>query len=127
LWAVVTVSLKYQIGWMAIGVGALVGYAVRILGKGVTTTFGGIGGAFALLGCLLGNLLSTCGFLAAQESVPFLQVAGASIMHPSLALELLTATFSSMDLVFYGIAVYEGYKFSFRQLTADDVAQPAPK
>ena len=26
----------------------------------------------------------------------------------------MMATFSPMDLVFYGIAMYEGYKFSFR-------------
>jgi hypothetical protein len=33
IWAVVTVTTKYQIGYMAIGVGALVGFALRI-GKG---------------------------------------------------------------------------------------------
>jgi len=26
-----------------------------------------------------------------------------------------------MDVLFYGIAIYEGYKFSFRQLTQADL------
>ena len=34
-----------------------------------------------------------------------------------IALEILTETFSLFDLLFYGIAVYEGYRFSMRQLT----------
>jgi hypothetical protein len=68
VWAVVTIATKYQIGWMAVGVGFLVGYAVQRFGKGVTTTYGVVGAAFALFGCLLGNLLSACGFL----SPPFL-------------------------------------------------------
>ena len=36
IWAVVTVTAKYQIGWMAVGVGVLVGFALRI-GKGGKT------------------------------------------------------------------------------------------
>jgi hypothetical protein len=31
--------------------------------------------------------------------------------------ELMLEAFSPMDLLFYGIAVYEGYKFFFRQIT----------
>lgn len=45
-WAVVTVASGYQIGWMAIGIGFLVGMAVRTLGKGMTKTFGIAGGGF---------------------------------------------------------------------------------
>ena len=35
VWAVVTIATEYQIGFMAIGVGYLVGIAVRIGGKGL--------------------------------------------------------------------------------------------
>ena len=30
----------------------------------------------------------------------------------------MKADFSPIDLLFYGIAIYEGYKFSFRQVEA---------
>ena len=122
IWAVVTVVTKYQIGWMAIGVGFLAGYAVRMLGKGVSKTFGIVGAMCALFGCLLGNVLSACGFLANQESIPILRLVINVLTQPALAVELLKITFSPMDLLFYGIAVYEGYKFSFRQITQEEIA-----
>src|SRR5579859_5535985 len=44
VWALVTVSIKFQIGFMAVGVGFLVAWAVRTLGKGRAQMFGIIGG-----------------------------------------------------------------------------------
>ncbi len=122
VWAGVTVATGYQIGWMAIGVGFLAGYAVRMLGKGVTPTFGGVAAACALLGCIVGNLLSTCGFYALQESAPFLQIAQTVFSRPALMVELLKSTFSPMDLLFYGLALYTGYKCAFRQVTQAELA-----
>ena len=33
----------------------------------------------------------------------------------------MTITFSPIDLLFYGLAIYEGYKLSFRQITRDEL------
>ena len=49
VWAAVTVTAKYQIGFMAIGVGALVSFALRIANGG--KTFGILGAFLALFGC----------------------------------------------------------------------------
>jgi hypothetical protein len=38
-------------------------------------------------------------------------------------MELMSISFSPMDLLFYGIAVYEGYKFSFRRMTGEEMQQ----
>ena len=114
-WAIITVITKYQIGFMAVGVGFLVAWAVRTLGKGHTQVFGIIGGAFALLGCLLGNLLSACGFIAADRGVPIVSVAMKVLATPPIAMSILQATFNGMDLLFYAIAVYEGYKLARRR------------
>jgi hypothetical protein len=121
IWGAVTVLTKFQIGWMAVGVGFLVGYAVRIFGKGVSSSFGVVGAVCALLGCLLGNLLSACGFVSIQESIPFFQVVSLVLAKPAAISELMIATFSPMDLLFYGIAVYEGYRFAFRQITQEEL------
>jgi hypothetical protein len=43
-WAAITVTTNFQIGWMAVGVGFLVGYAVKIFGKGIDRSFGFAGG-----------------------------------------------------------------------------------
>ena len=119
LWAVITVVAGFQIGWMAVGVGFLVGIAIRTFGKGLDKTFGIAGAVLALLGCLLGNLLAVCGMIASQEGMGFFEVL--SELEPAVVGELMTATFSPMDLLFYGIAVYEGYTLSFRRLTEQEL------
>lgn len=119
LWAVITVLTGYQIGWMAVGVGFLVGFANRTFGRGVDKTFGYCGALLALVGCLLGNLLSVCIIIGNQTETSSLAVL--SGLNPGTAMELMTATFQPMDILFYGLALYEGYKFSFRQLSDKEV------
>jgi hypothetical protein len=118
-WAGVTVATGYQIGYMAIGVGFLVGYAIRLAGKGVTSVFGVVGAVLALLGCALGNLLAVTALLAQNDGIPFLQALPQ--LNPQLIQELMVAFFSPMDLLFYGIATYEGYQLSFRQLSPEEL------
>jgi hypothetical protein len=120
-WAFVTVVSHYQIGWMAVGVGFLVGFAVRTFGKGVDRVFGIVGAALALFGCLAGNLLAACGMVAQQENLSFLDIL--SRLDAQIIQEIMVATFTPMDLLFYGIAVYEGYKLSFRQLSSEELAK----
>jgi hypothetical protein len=120
-WAVVTVFTHYQIGWMAVGIGFLVGFAVRTFGKGVDRVFGIVGAALALFGCLAGNLLATCGMLAQQEHLKLLEIL--TRLDAQVIQELMVATFTPMDLLFYGIAVYEGYTLSIRQLSTGELAK----
>lgn len=120
-WALVTFATGYQIGFMAIGIGFLVGFAVRAAGNGISTPFGVAGAALALAGCALGNLLAVTAIVADAEGVAFL--AAAAQLTPALAQELMVATFTPMDLIFYAIAGYEGYKLSFRQLAAEELQQ----
>lgn len=108
-WAAVTVTTEYQIGWMAIGVGFLVGFAVS-LGKGSEQIFGILGAILALLGCVLGNFFAIIGFATKQEHLGLLTTL-TSIDYSKVP-SIMTDAFSSMDLLFYGIAVYEGYRFS---------------
>ncbi|EKD83404.1 MAG: hypothetical protein ACD_39C00698G0001 [uncultured bacterium] len=122
IWAAVTVITKYQIGWLAIGLGALVGLTVGKFGKGIHPTYGVLGAVLALASCILGNLLSVCGFLAQQEAVSFFEVASSLITQPSAAWTVLKATFDPRDLLFYGIAMYAGYTYAFRQITPEEVA-----
>ena len=123
LWAVVTITTGYQIGYMAVVVGFFVGFAMRQFGKGTDQVFGVVGAVLALLGCGLGNLFSACAVLSQQEGVPFFEVL--SLLDLEIISELMAATFSPVDLLFYGIAIYEGYKLSFRQLTAQDLGLPS--
>jgi hypothetical protein len=119
VWALITVATGYQIGFMAVGVGFLVGYAVRQAGKGLGQGFGIAGALLALLGCLLGNFLTVVHFVAEAENLGYFD----TLTRIDLAAipELMAITFSPIDLLFYGIAIYEGYKLSFRQITRDEL------
>jgi hypothetical protein len=110
LWATITVLTNYQIGWMAIGVGALVGLAVRAAGKGGSATFGILGASLALTGCLVGNLLTGAVILSREWDVSL--AVALSRLTPDLTVKVMTAIFNPMDLLFYALAIWQGYRLS---------------
>ncbi len=118
VWALVTVVTEYQIGWMAVGIGVLVGFSIRLAGKGIDQTFGIAGAALALIGCVVGNVLTMTYFIAANEGMSFMDI----LVQLDIAItyELLASTFEIIDVLFYGMAVYFGYKYAFRQVSEDD-------
>ena len=60
LWALLASATHVKIGYAAIGVGYLVGFAMRAAGKGHSPVYGYVGAVLALLGCVVGDLLSDC-------------------------------------------------------------------
>ena len=122
IWAAATVITKYQIGWVAVGVGFIVGYAVRTQGKGVSRRFGILGGGLALCGCFLGHIFAGCAYVAKQESISFFLVLFTALRNSAFALELPKVTFTPMNLLFYAIAVYAGYRYSFRRISQEELA-----
>ena len=118
-WTAITVITEYQIGFMAVGVGFLVAYSIRIAGKGVSSKFQILGAALSLVGCLAGNFFTLCYFIALNEGMEFLELL--TQINPAAIPDLMISTFSGMDLLFYGIAVYEGYRLSLRQVSEDEL------
>jgi hypothetical protein len=118
-WAYITIITEFQIGYMAVAIGFIVGYTLRYLGKGMDTIFGVVGAVCALLGCLLGNFLSIIGFFAQAEGLSFFEAL--AMVDISIIPEIMIETAQIMDVLFYGIAIYEGYKFSFRVISEDEV------
>lgn len=123
LWATITVVTEYQIGYMAIAIGLAVGYSVRIFGKGIDMIFGIIGAFLALFGCVLGNFLSLVGFFANAEGLGYFETI--SLIDLSLIPDIMIESFNPMDVLFYGFAIYEGYRFSFRQITEEEIIENA--
>ena len=110
IWGVITYITEYQIGYMAIGVGFLVGFAVRFFGKGHSIIFGISSAVLALLGCVLGNLLFFAGAIAREEGTAFLEVLFFLLLSPAAVIELFALTFEIMDVLFYGLAAYVGFR-----------------
>ncbi|HEX5168063.1 MAG TPA: hypothetical protein VFW11_02735 [Cyclobacteriaceae bacterium] len=125
LWAIITIATGFQIGFMAVGVGFVVGYTVRYFGKGIDKIFGIVGAILALAGCLLGNFLTLLGIAADQEGFGYIEIL--QIVDYSLVPAVMIESFSPMDLLFYGIAIYEGYRFSFRHVADEDLITNASK
>jgi hypothetical protein len=111
VWAAVTHYTGYQIGWMAVGIGFLVGLAIRHFGKGVDLSFGIAGAVLALVGCLAGNIFTYCIYIAKEEGVQVTEVV--SQLDLRIAIEMVIDTFTPLDILFYGLALYYGYKYSF--------------
>ena len=88
-------------------------------GKGVTTTFGILGAALALIGCLAGNLLAFTAVLAQEADVPYITTLLS--LNFETAKDLMVAFFDPIDILFYGLALYEGYRLSFRTITDDQL------
>ena len=103
VWALIAHATGYEIGWIAIGVGFLCGLGVRYLGKGETNLFRGIGAGSAFFGIVLGKLMAIT-WTASDAGITGLSLGD--------ELEVLKEAFSPIDLLFYGIALWEGWKFS---------------
>lgn len=120
-WAGITVASGYQIGWMAVAIGFLVGIAVRLGGKGVDPAFGFVGALLSLVGCVLGNLFTVAWYYAQDAGMSVLGVL--AILDFEMAYGLMRALFNPMDLLFYGLALYFGYRNAFRELSRDDFSR----
>lgn len=118
VWAGVTIATGYQIGWIAVGVGFLVGIAVRAGGKGLDATYGVVGAVMALIGCALGNLFTIAWFVSGEFDTSVVDIMNQ--LNVEMVVELMKATFTPMDLLFYGLALYFGFRYSIRELTMDD-------
>jgi drug/metabolite transporter (DMT)-like permease len=112
LWTVVTVITQMELGLMAIAVGFIVGIAIQKFRKEPDPTFGILGAILALTGCVLGNAMSFVVFIAQHTGTPLVQ-AFLNVSIPGLV-AVMAENFEAMDLLFYAIAIYEGYKFSSR-------------
>ena len=90
-------------------------FAVRKFGRGSSQAFGVVGAGLALFGGLLGNALSILGFVSIQENVSFFRLLG--LVDFSILPKAMADDFSPIDILFYAIAVYEGFKFSTKPVS----------
>ncbi|MDP9105295.1 MAG: hypothetical protein M3N49_05100 [Candidatus Eremiobacteraeota bacterium] len=128
-WGAITAATHFQIGYMAIGVGFLAGYGMRTLGGGRDRADGIVAGIVAFVGCVLGNLLTVVIDFAPHDAL-HRGIADLTLMvllSPKLAWFLLTQSSNIMDLVFYALAVYAGYRTALKPHVAmTSVAEAAP-
>lgn len=113
IWGAVTYFTKYQIGWMSIGVGFLVGIVIQKFGRGSSILFGIMGAGLALIGCLLGNLFFYGGVIAEAYNANIIEILFYMILDPAETVNIFISAFEVMDLLFYVLAIYAGFRYSF--------------
>ncbi|HDS01562.1 MAG TPA: hypothetical protein ENO22_13570 [candidate division Zixibacteria bacterium] len=119
LWGLISYFSSYQIGFMSIGVGFLVGIAIRKFGAGMDVKFGIAGAILSLYGCLAGNIFMVALAVSREYNVPLSEIM--SQMNFETMWIFLKAGFEPMDVLFYGIALYFGYKYSFRRIKQEEL------
>lgn len=77
----------------------------------------------ALLGCFLGIAFSIVGVMSSEIGL------GYADSYHLLGLDgifsVMGETFGGIDLLFYGIALFQGFKLSFRQLSEEEILEHA--
>ncbi len=117
VWTTVSVSTGSRLGFLAIGVALLTGFAVRIAGNGIDRTFGYISAACLLGGVVLSNTISILLLNCQQHGVSLPELL--QKISIARALNLLSAGFSPLAIIFYLIALYIAYRQAFRKPTVE--------
>ncbi len=120
-WALITAMTGYQGVYLALGVGLIVGTAVRFFGAGIKRIFGILAALLALTGSLLGYYLSQNGFL---EELQLARIMGIpDYLDQELMLNTMRDSFVPLDLVFYGLAVLLAYFIAIRRINSRKMAR----
>ncbi len=109
IWMAIEVFFNLKIGYVALAIGALVGFAIRIGGHGSSPLYGILGAVLTLAGCLGGEILSNL-YAASSAQQDMLDLAKSADY-----VQMIQNIFSKMDPIsylIYGIGIFEGYKLS---------------
>lgn len=105
-------------GFAAAGVGILIGLAMALLGRGISTKFAVAAAAYTVAGCLLGNLFRVVMDLALATATSPVDV----LRNDSLSLlaERSLHNFSPVDLVYWFIAIFAAAFLARRPLSRSE-------
>jgi len=125
LWMIFVQVTGYEFGLVAVGIGFLVGQAMAAT-AGTSKQLPAVGAALSLIGCLLGQALTDAHFVAQAVGVGTGRVLKEMVTHLDFGQQVFARGFSPIDLLFWAIAGYEGYKLTARAVARRSAARPAP-
>ena len=112
IWMGLTVATGMHVGYVAIGVGALVGFAIRLVGNGRSMIFGITGAVLTFVSCLTGEVAAVIQRSTSPESDFFAVLKAVDLT------QLVSNIFAHTDPIMYfiyAIGIFEGYKLSMRK------------
>ncbi|MBN1761250.1 MAG: hypothetical protein JW863_23195 [Chitinispirillaceae bacterium] len=111
LW--IAIAQKYQVSWMSIVVAFGIASAARYAGKLTIWWPGIICGVFSLLSALIGNLATAIFIVSKRGKTPGEIL---SALDLGTAVTFLKALSGPMGVIFYLLAIYVGFWFSYKHL-----------
>lgn len=117
-WGAISVATGYMIGWVAIGLGVLVGYGMQVFGKGLTAKYSAASALLAVIGCLSGNLAAAVMFEIKNYGASVEEIFAGLTIDDIIA--FYTETLEIMDLVFWALALGAAWSFAQRKLTPEE-------
>ena len=112
VWFGITVVTGMHVGYVALGVGALVGLSIRAAGNGRFFIFGVMGAVLTLLSCVTGEFLSTVQLATTPENDFYSVLTHVDWL--DMVISLMTQNSPMMYLI-YAIGIFEGYHFAIRK------------
>jgi hypothetical protein len=125
LWMIFVQVTGYEVGIVAVGIGFLVGQAMAAT-AGTSTQLPPIGAVLSLIGCLLGQILTDAHFFGQEVGLGTASALREMVSDLGLGWDVFTAGFSVIDLLFWAIAGYEGYKLTARAVAKRRAARITP-
>lgn len=119
LWTTVTINTSFDFGYMAVIIGVAVGLGIQRYGKAIDTMFGYFGVGITLFSCLFGSFLCSIGLAAKTEGYNYLETI-LSMDYVAMQITMIES-FTPVDSVFIGIALFSSYQFSFRNINEKDI------
>lgn len=112
---IIAATLGVWLKWLSIGIGFMVAFGVRRLGKGSSKRFGVIGATCAFVGCVIAYHLACCFVFAREQEVSVLEFVRGVESWSSFMIDVL----GPRDFAIYIAAIAAGYKFSYSNLAGE--------
>ena len=123
-WLGLTAFTSLQVGWMATGIGVIVGGMIRLAGQGYDRQFGLAAVLLSLAGSALGMLLAGCWLLAMEsEGAAFADLVVA--LTPGLITQIYHVMLTPVNLAYCGGAIVSAYWLSIRRMKREELAMCA--
>ena len=115
-WASIVIGTGFQVSWIAVGIGFIVGKSVWLAGRGVREVFGIIGSGCAGFSIVLGQYLVVVYIVSEMKDLSIMTVIFS--LNPIEIIGKIIGSWSIFDMLFVVCALGAGFICSYKSVVA---------